>query len=226
MPSDKDREEARNMIDKPRNEAMKFARRIFATFQTFKGPHPVDLILEHDANIRSGAADEAAKAERATIQAEIANSGTSCHWCLKEAARKERERCAVRARSWIVCKRFDIPVGGFCYMSDVDELCATILTPESASEPKLDEHDLYVYDDAKPLPRTCEMCGEKCGRSRIELEACGSKRELWKQSSPRPVSAEDVETVREYVLSTIGSHHKPRERDILAALDRIAGKLG
>ena len=40
----------------------------------------------------------------------------------------------------------------------------------------------------------------------------------------RHVSAEDVETVREYVLSTIGSHHKPRERDILAALDRIVGK--
>ena len=47
---------------------------------------------------------------------------------------------------------------------------------------------------------------------------CGAR------ASHRPVSAEDVETVREYVLSTIGSHHKPRERDILAALDRIAGK--
>ena len=30
---------------------------------------------------------------------------------------------------------------------------SAILTPESASEPKLEDHDLYVYDDARPLSK-------------------------------------------------------------------------
>ena len=71
----------------------------------------------------------------------------------EKSAREERERCALRARAWMSNKRFLLPNGngsGFCVMSDVDALCSAILTPESASEPKLEEHDLYVYDDAKP----------------------------------------------------------------------------
>lgn len=70
---------------------------------------------------------------------------------------EERKRCIKRLRS-----AFFRDTGPHGYMSaqsdedaigECDALCNAILADDSASEPKLEEHDLYIYDDAKPLPK-------------------------------------------------------------------------
>lgn len=85
----------------------------------------------------------------------------------EEAMRKEREIIS-RCMYFIQTYASDNPVWNHPELGEQDPSgvhalladMTAVLTTESASEPKLEEHDLYVYDDAKPLPepRTCETC--------------------------------------------------------------------
>ena len=127
--------------------------------------------------------EKAENGEYVSLSARIA------HQAWQEAARTERERILdavnILITAWSVdhkdWREFDVG-----YTSALEQVAGMIrkdLTPESATE-----------------PRTCETC--KAVDGLMENNAycidCGAR------ASPRPVSAEDVETVREYVLSTIG----------------------
>ena len=146
----------------------------------------------------------------------------------KEAARTERERILnavnILITTWSVdhkdWREFDVG-----YTSALEQVAGMIrkdLTTESATEPKTCETCDQVFDWIKKNTGW-SICDPDTG----DVDRNGETyRELFDiiNRAPSPKYSADVETVREYVLSTIGSHHKPRERDILAALDRIAGK--
>ena len=74
-------------------------------------------------------------------------------------------------------------------------------------------------------PMTCETCGTTCP----DPTGYGCPAYTPKPASPRPVSAEDVETVRSFInYVTESFSHFPtiarRKTAAIAVLDRIAGK--
>ena len=90
------------MIDKDKEEAYKISG-MFLGFYLEGGTGIGDeRLFEEISRIRTEAAEQARKEERATIMSEIADGGKSCHWCIEANRRIGAEQALQEAADKII----------------------------------------------------------------------------------------------------------------------------